>query len=76
MRRHHHHLSAAPTNLNSKNEKRRHQNRGRSPPTDERLDPPRLHGPKAIETGRSAAAPVGGNKRSDRSPGSRPVSRA
>jgi hypothetical protein len=33
-RRRHHHLSAAPTNLNPKNEKLGPQNRGRSPPTD------------------------------------------
>jgi hypothetical protein len=74
-RRRHHHLSAAPANLNPKNKKLIPQNRGRSPPTDGSWDPPRLHGPKATETGRSAAAPAGGSKRSDRSPRSRPVSR-
>jgi hypothetical protein len=34
-RRHHYHLSIAPTNLDPKNEKQSPQNRGRSPPTDE-----------------------------------------
>jgi hypothetical protein len=58
MRRCHHHLSVAPTNLEPKNGERSPQNRGRSLPTDEGRDPLRLHGPKATEMGRSAAAPV------------------
>jgi hypothetical protein len=65
-RRRHHHLSATPTNLDSKNEEQSPQNRERSPPTDKGRDPPRLHGPKTTEMRRSAAAPAGGRKRCDR----------
>jgi hypothetical protein len=64
-RRRHHHLNAATTNLDLKNSKRNPQNRRRSPPTDEGRDLPRLHGPKATEKERSAAAPAGGRLRSD-----------
>jgi hypothetical protein len=64
-RRRHHHLSVAPTNLDSKNEELSPQNRGQSPPIDEGRDPPRLHGLKATETRRSMAALAGGT-RSDR----------
>jgi hypothetical protein len=62
-RRRHHHLNAAPTNLDPKNGERSPQNRGRSPPTNEGRYPPRL-----IETERFAAAPTGGKMRSN-SPG-------
>jgi hypothetical protein len=50
-RRRHHNLSVALTNLDPKNGEQSPQNRGRSPPTKESRDPPRLHGPKATETG-------------------------
>jgi hypothetical protein len=59
-RHRHHHLSATPANLNPKNEERSPQNGGWSPSTDEGRDPPRLHGPKATKTGRSATTPAGG----------------
>jgi hypothetical protein len=61
-RRRHHHLSTAPTNLDPKNKQRSPQNRGRSAPTDEGRDPPRLYGPKATETRRSMATPAGGRR--------------
>jgi hypothetical protein len=57
-RRCHHHLSAAPTN--PKNKEQSPQNKGQSPPTDKGQDPPRLHGPKAIETGRFVTVLAGG----------------
>jgi hypothetical protein len=50
MRRRHHHLDTAPTNLNPKNWEQNPQNRGRSLPTEVGRDPPWLHDPKTTET--------------------------
>ncbi|KAK1607395.1 hypothetical protein QYE76_031068 [Lolium multiflorum] len=50
-RRHHHHLSAAPTNFDPTNGGLNPQNRGWSPPADKGRDPLHPHGMKAIEVG-------------------------